>query len=457
MGRGYTMNRYRHIVASLIALASLAAASDAFADSRFFTARTDRPEVTIDQAFLNGQPLALSGKGGGVSFFRIDNPNGAVSCGGHFRFLASNGQRIQGDYDLCAVNWELTLPSQVSWKPFHQPGNGPGPGPQPDTMPGNSQRTVTIATDNPSVAITAVFLDKLPATILGRAGNSVAIGVVPGPGGIPCQRDMGLKLSDGRVIAHRVNICANNWSVLFPIGGGSMPTPPVVSAPPPPPPPQDQWMFTGGPNLSLVFGTPQTDSTEFEASCQPGSGQVAVTLSRAVPGLRQGRPIQVTLSSGQFSDTYDAVGSPYSDIAGGSSPQFSVDATDQLWSALIAGTQLIVGPGRAAAYVLPLNGSSGPIRQFIGRCAPKPVVVQPSPGEGLSYLCDDGSEFSIAFNRIDGTAVISEPGRMDQVLPRVPSPPDREVWASGPFRLVGKDENITWSVPGRPPRTCGLN
>jgi hypothetical protein len=454
------MNRHRQIAAAIAALASLAVASNAFADSRFFTARTDRPDVTIDQAFVNGQPLVLSGKGGGVSFFRIENPNGAVSCGGHFLFMASNGQRIQGDYDLCAVNWELTLPSHVSWAPFHKPGTGPGP--QPDTMPGSNQRTVTIATDNPSIGITGVFIDKTPATILGRAGNSVAVAVSPGPGGIACQRDMGLSLTDGRVVAHRVNICANNWSVLFPIGGGFVPTPPpvaVVPPPPPPPPsePQEQWTFTGGPNLSLIFGMPETDSTEFEASCRPGSGQAAVTLSRPVPGLRQGRPIQVTLSSGPFTDTYDAVGSPYSDISGGSSPQFTVGAGDPLWTALISGSQLIVNPGRASAYVVSLSGSSAPTRQFIASCAPAPVVVRPSPGARLDYLCDDGSEFSIVFNKVDGTALISEPGRMTQMLPRIPSLPDRDVWASGPFRLVGKDENITWSTPGRPPRTCGLN
>ena len=81
----------------------------AAAESRLFSARADKEGVTIDQALVKGQGLTVAGKGGGVTFFRIDNPGGQIDCHQHFTFVASTGERQESDVDLCAQNWQVSL------------------------------------------------------------------------------------------------------------------------------------------------------------------------------------------------------------------------------------------------------------------------------------------------------------------------------------------------------------
>src|SRR5436305_14779021 len=71
----------------------------AFADSRLFSVEADKPGATVDQAFANGQALTVAGKGGGVTFFRIDNPAGPVDCHQHLALVASTGERKESDVD----------------------------------------------------------------------------------------------------------------------------------------------------------------------------------------------------------------------------------------------------------------------------------------------------------------------------------------------------------------------
>src|SRR5258708_31277775 len=81
----------------------------AFAESRLFSVRSDKPGITIDQALVNDKGLTVAGKGGGVTFFRMDNPSGAIDCHQHIAFVASSGERQESDVDLCAQNWQVTL------------------------------------------------------------------------------------------------------------------------------------------------------------------------------------------------------------------------------------------------------------------------------------------------------------------------------------------------------------
>jgi hypothetical protein len=94
---------------ALAAVAAFVVTQSAFAESRLFGVRGDKPGVTIDQALVNGQALTVAGKGGGVTFFRLDNPSGAIDCHQHFAFVASTGERQEADVDLCGQNWQLTL------------------------------------------------------------------------------------------------------------------------------------------------------------------------------------------------------------------------------------------------------------------------------------------------------------------------------------------------------------
>src|SRR5262245_7108861 len=102
--RGPEMNR----IAFGLAAAGIAAFTlPASADSRLFSARADKEGVTIDQASASGKALSVAGKGGGVTFFRMDNPAGAIDCRQHLAFVASTGERQEKDVDLCAENWQV--------------------------------------------------------------------------------------------------------------------------------------------------------------------------------------------------------------------------------------------------------------------------------------------------------------------------------------------------------------
>jgi hypothetical protein len=89
------------------------------ADSRLFSIRADKPGVTIDQASVNGQPLAVAGKSEGLTFFRIDDPVGVVSCRQQLMVVASTGERQVADIDLCAQNWQVSV--HLTGSPVERP------------------------------------------------------------------------------------------------------------------------------------------------------------------------------------------------------------------------------------------------------------------------------------------------------------------------------------------------
>ena len=491
--------------------ALIALALPAFADSRLFSVRADKPGVTVDQAFAGGQALTVAGKGGGVTFFRMDNPAGAIDCHQHLGFVASTGERQDRDVDLCAENWQVTLHLTARAivaepRPEPVPPAPPAPAaaaaepPQPPAPPAAPPRaptaavvtgatqTVTITTDDPAVSIQNVFLERQELQILGRQGNGVEIAVQGGPGKIQCQRDLGVKLSDGRTMARKVNICDHNWSVLVmlageeaPLAGAPAPPAKALPAPPPvaslepgePPPPSsggEAWFFVpGADTVAVGYGIPRTETGELVAICRPGSGQTTVRILRPMPGGQVGRPPRVTLAAGPVTRTYQAVASPMTDVAAGPHPQFNVPPADVIWQALIHEAVLIVQIGQAPPYTIPLQGSSQPIRQFLGACGlpggpPQaggpPVVGAPPavagpPGAGLPYACNDGSFLQVQFDTRQGTAFVVEPGAPPALLFRVPARrPDAARYTSGPALLIGIGEALHWSWFGEPARVC---
>lgn len=510
---------YRTALAMAAAAALVAVVTQsAIAESRLFSVRADKPGVTIDQAMANGQALTIAGKGGGVTFFRMDNPSGAIDCHQHFAFVASSGARQESDVDLCAQNWQVTLhltTREIVAEPSPQPAPPPAPPPavaaasppEPPSPPApavpppppsqapaaaavtSATQTVTITTDDPAVGIDAVFLERQPIEIQSRQGNSVEIAVAGGPGQIQCERDLGVKLSDGRTIARKANICDNNWSVLVMLAGEEAPPaaaaaspPPAPPAPPPPPPaanaapagpppspggPQGEvWSFTPGAGaVTVAYGIPRTEAGEITASCRPGAGDIAIRILRPMPGGQVGGPLPVTLGAGALTRTYQAVASSATNVAAGPHPQFHTSAADALWQALIHETVLVVQIGQAPPYSIPLQGSAPPLRQFLAACAspagppivaggPPVVAGQPS-GAGLPYDCNDGSSLRVQWNNRPGAALVVEPGAPPMLLFRVPAGrPDAVRFTAGPAFLAGFEETVRWSRFGEPPRRC---
>jgi len=474
------------LLAIAAALALAGAQSQALADARIFTAKSSVPGITIDQAFRNGEELPIVGHGDGTTLFRIDSPSTPVGCANKIEFVASTGEHVEQLADMCALNWTVTVNVKAA-----AGGDNAAPPPAaggeavPAVPPADSSfaQTVTVSTDDPSATIIAVTLDGQPVAITGREGDAVKFEIAGTDQGIVCDRTVGLTLSDGREITRQANICLNNWTVVIAAGESGapppptaeLPTPPATETPAPPPaqPPVVQppaapnaemvWMFSSAGNTAtLVHGIPETEASNFSASCVRGSGNMTVTvLDSSVPGVVPGSAVPITFSAGSFARTYPGIGSPMDQIVGASLPEVQIPA-DPLWSAIIRETTLGVAIAPAWQSAISLAGSANPTRQLLAACSQAavapPVVAQPGPpavGGGIvaRFFCDNGEAITVTFNGAQQTAVLTEAGAPPLVLHWDPSRNTR--YTSGAARLVlPSDGEARWSRFGGPPLTC---
>jgi hypothetical protein len=482
-------------------------AGAAHADSRLFSARSDKNGITVTGASLNGKELPVAGQGGGVTFFRIDNPGGSVSCTSRIAFTGSNGQVATFDANICANGAQVMVPfSTASESPStakppkptlpakdQQPAAGqpPSSGQPPATgqpsagaQPAGTQ-AVTISLDDPNVTIDGVFMGGKPVAIHRRLDHAVEVLVAPGKDGIACSSDLGLVLSDGRRIARAVDICANDRKVsvtLLSAGGTATSAPPTQPQPPAtagaaaPASSDAVWAFSSTRNNgSLIFGVPQTDGSEFMAICEPASKEATISLERSAPGVRPGGAVTVNFSAGAFAQNYRATGSDVSQVSGLSNPLIKVKTDDPLWQAIIRESALTIRIGSAPPYSLPLKGSAAKARQFLGFCNPAPPAAPPvvagppvvpaPPGFGgppvpvpdsgaIPFACDDGSYISVVFDDASARAIVTEGGGgVANVLHRVGSNRGARYIGDGDV-LVGYAETITWSRGGSYPASC---
>ena len=256
-----------------------------------------------------------------------------------------------------------------------------------------------IATDDPKASITGVFLGGTPAPITGHQGGFVTIEMTGTEKGIICQQDLGVALADGRRVSRDVNICLNDWKVVLALGeeGGVADTAPVAPAPagapqpaaaassgagePPAAPsptvagpasaePPMTWAFaTAGGNASLVRGIPQTDSSQFVATCKLGSGRVRLSFPETNSGVNPGASLTISLAAGEFLKAYPGVASPVEEESGISHPEADIPVGDPLWQAMIHETVLNAAVPPQPLVPISLAGSAQPTRQFLDACA----------------------------------------------------------------------------------------
>ena len=482
------------------AVVIFASASAALADSRIFSARSAKPDVTIEQALVDGNALPVIGRGEGSTIFRLDTESGPVPCTNEVEFVTSDQQHVAFAGDFCALNWQVTVDGSEAAAPA-------APAPSRIVVAGGTQ-SVTLATDDPKITIEGVTLDRQPIAIVERKANTVRIEVEGTTDGVKCQRELGLHLSDQRSLDRNVNICANDGSLVVALAEGaaksaSSGSTTEAAGPPPPPPaaaadgapgvspqpaesqspaetaslPQPAepgaepvpapevalpmvWSFAGeGDSASLTFGVAESDAIAFTASCTRPAKQAQAVLPPLVPDLQPGAPVSVVLSAGAFSKTYAGVGSPVSEETGQSQPLLEVPLGDPLWQAIISESLLIATAAPEPPYEISLKGSAGPARQFLATCAPElappPVAVaQPGgPGTTVSFSCADGTNVTVTFDRAKQTALLAEPGAPPVLLYRRPARVG-EQFIAGPSRLVGRDETIRWTRFGERPRVC---
>jgi hypothetical protein len=481
-----------------VPVALLALASAAHAETRLFSVRTSQQGVSVVQAARNGIDLPVAGQNSGATFFRIDNPQGAVPCNNRIRFVTSAGQSLDRVIDMCASNWDVTLnvggtgtaPTPAP-APTPVPVVKPAPAPKPVAPPAATAtvavsgiQPVAIAIDDPNSTITNVFLRGQEVPIVNRADPYVQINLLGGAQGFACARDLGLALSDGRRIARDVDVCASGFVVVVPLTGGPRPPAPAANirprttfqplpqapAPAPQPEPQPmplpagpelvtgmQWLFSAaGQNASLAYALPNSDGGEFAAVCQLRSRNIQITLTRSADELGPGATVPVTFTAGAFTRTYTAGGSEISELDGLSHPLINVTVADPLWASLIKERTVAIAVGSTPPYALSLSGSSPQVKQFLAACSPAPPPPPPLPSSGLpppqgpaggaiGYACDDGSYISVTFG--GNTAAVYDQGSTPVVLFAVPSQQGAR-WVAGASQLVGLGEQVYWTVGG---------
>lgn len=467
----------RRLIESLcflaVIVAGLVLANAAAAESRLFSAKASQPGITIVQAVRNGQQLPVAGQNGAATFFRVDNPSGPVPCFNRIQFTGTNGQTADSQVNICINNGSLTIALSGSG------GGGVVGGVSSGGIPGRGQ-PVVIATDDPYVTITDVFLRGQPVPIAARQDPYVQINVLGGPQGFECQRDLGLALSDGRRIARLVDICQSNFLVIVALVGGPRPPapptsfmpsvnqPPVVQPlpqlPTPPEPEQPevvegmQWLFSqSGNNASFAYAIPETDASEFTAVCATRSSKVTITLTRSADELGPGGKVQVRFTAGAFSKAYTATGSELSELDGISHPVLKITTSDPLWSALIKESFVTIAIGSSPPFALSLSASALKAKQFLASCNPPPAPLEPPVigdigGNAVGYACDDNSFLTVTYDV--NSAVVTELGVPPIFLFQAPSDDGSVRYIAGLNELIGEGEQIFWTREGGFSRTC---
>ena len=382
------------------AIPVMAAAVPARADSRLFSVRTDQPDATIDQVLVNGRALKVAGKGGGLTFFRIDDPVGAVGCVQHFVVVASTGEAQRTDADLCARNWQLLIHLAGSAPAEPKAENAPpsgGPAASPPVAAAITAPTqpITIATDDPKIGIDAVWLDGEPMPLGGRQQDGVTISVPGGPGKIPCQRVLGLRLSDGRSIERKANICDHNWSVLAKLAGEealpATPQPQPASAAPTSMAPSSPTAAAGPP---LAAGAAPAAPPAPAGASSPEGSIAKAGPAEAVPPTPPSVAPSAPAATANAAPAAEA--DPSTPPAAPAAPPAPPSAPAAIASAVPAAPPRIAPPASAAIEAWSLEpsakavklryGAAGAMPRFLAGCVPGSGgvgmrVFQPGPEE----------------------------------------------------------------------------
>lgn len=145
----------------------------------------------------------------------------------------------------------------------------------------------------------------------------------------------------------------------------------------------DPGGITPGVVSRLQHGIPQTDDIDFRANCQPQSGSATIVFLQRSVATGEGIGEAVRLSAGDFSGTYNAIGSAPDAQSGQSFPQVTVPLTDPIWEALIRQSELSIGVEGTAPYKVSLKGSAGLVRLFTATCsAPQTIVEEGAFAQG---------------------------------------------------------------------------
>ncbi len=195
--------------------------SDARADIRIVSLKSDDPAVSIASATAGGKALKSVGKSETSLFVELGEKNRDFVCQQTLAVKLSDGRSLTRAYDICAANYTLTVETAAAVRPTPatstaSPASSRAREEQAKTGgSGRIERKLVMIQTDDDTAIREVSIEGRPAQVRRRSQARVFVeveGNAKNDGQIDCRRAMRLVLADGRILEDEVDICGD-WKV----------------------------------------------------------------------------------------------------------------------------------------------------------------------------------------------------------------------------------------------------
>lgn len=235
----------------------------------------------------------------------------------------------------------------------------------PSTNAGYSE-TVTIATDDPQVTVTAISQYGKPVAAVGLNSSQARFAILSDEDGIPCDSDeLEVRTSNNVVHYPRLNLCEARWRIQ--LATAIAPLPLTLK-----PEPSLKWINAslndaGQPLEALHYGVPETDATLMTATCQAGAGRITAKFSGDPPNAPTAR---IDFYAPGVLLRYDATVDKPEEAGAEEVMPFVIEqaAANPFWTALASGAAVPFRIGTSEALILDATTGAPQIFAFVKAC-----------------------------------------------------------------------------------------
>jgi hypothetical protein len=232
------------------------------------------------------------------------------------------------------------------------------------------REVVTLLSDDPRVAITAVTQYGKPVQAEGLGTPQARFPIAADEDGIPCDTDeLEVRTSNNVVHYPRLNLCDAKWRITL-----------TTAIAPPPltmrPEPELKWILArltdaGSPVQALHYGVPETDGTLMTATCQPRSGRITAKFTGSTEGLGTASTARIDFYTPTGILRYDATVEQVPEAGAEETMPFAIEqsAANPFWQTLAGGAMVPFRIGTADFAVLDGRAGAAAIAQFVNTCS----------------------------------------------------------------------------------------
>ncbi len=386
--------------------------------------------VTIVPSKNNVRILALSFDGRPQPFTAFPNSNrvefdirrgpSGFKCVGELTAALSGAEDFQRTVDLCAFGNEVIL----------------------DVEPTQYYEILTVRSGS-NDKIVGLTLNDEKLNIIRHIGNDARARIFADSSGINCTGELEAEFASGATGQGQLDLCGSNFDVtITPKPKFASDT--VLSS-------GYTWRFTAPQSendiAALEFKARSFNRTGFSAVCEPGSRRATVYLDGFPARADLPRRTRINWTTGRYNGVVNA-DRGQSPVGEGAAPSFTESTGDRLWKGLISGANFTAIANDSHRLILSLNGSAGPVRDFIAACNARfngpSVYGDVSEDSTLSWSTPpprrDG-DLRLVFGDLSADRV----GLEARCTPR--DGVVRIMFASAPRGLPGeRDVNVDWRV-----------